>query len=314
MKIMTLNTHSLLEADAEEKLRMFAEGVLAEMPDVIALQEVNQTIAAPEADASLLTGYVPAQSAVPVRSDNYAAHAARLLREAGVMCSWTYLPVKVGYSRFDEGLAMLVLNREITHVERFLISRAEDYANWKTRRVLGIQVAGMVDWFYTVHMGWWADEQEPFLAQWKVLNAFLTTKPRNAPVWLMGDFNSPAEVRGEGYDKIAATGWYDTFQCAEERDSGITVPGVIDGWENKLTDTGLTGMRIDHIWCSLPERIVSSGAVFNDVRHPKVSDHFGVMIETQPSAVGMNSVRRLWGDEENGEDAELHSLTIGEDE
>lgn len=303
MKLMTLNTQSLMAAEYEEKLRQFVAGVLAEMPDVIALQEVNQSIGAAVAAPELLVGYVPAQTAIPVRADNHAAHVARLLREAGVQCSWTYLPVKVGYSRFDEGLAMLALNREICHVERFLISRAEDYTNWKTRRVLGIQVAGMVDWFYTVHMGWWTDEQEPFLAQWKVLNAFLTTKPRNAPVWLMGDFNSPAEVRGEGYDKIAGTGWYDTFQTAEQRDSGITVPGVIDGWENKLTDTAITGMRIDHIWCSLPERITSSTVVFNGVRHPVVSDHFGVMIEVLPQKTAAVEVRRLWDDEETDEDS-----------
>ena len=205
MKIMTLNTHSLVEKNYAEKLQQFVHGVLEEMPDVIALQEVNQTIAAPLADEVLLTGYVPAQTAVPVRADNHAANAARLLREAGVPCSWTYLPIKVGYGKYDEGLAMLVLERRISHVESFLISRADDYANWKTRKVLGMQVEGLTDWFYTVHMGWWEDEQEPFLAQWKVLNAFVTTKPRHAPVWLMGDFNSPAEVRCEGYDKIAAT-------------------------------------------------------------------------------------------------------------
>ena len=98
----------------------------------------------------------------------------------------SYLPIKVGSGKYDEGLAMLVLERKISHVESFLISRADDYANWKTRKVLGMQVEGLTDWFYTVHMGWWEDEQEPFLAQWKVLNAFVTTKPRHAPVWLMG--------------------------------------------------------------------------------------------------------------------------------
>ena len=282
MKIMTLNTHSLVEKNYEEKLKQFVRGVLAEIPDVIALQEVNQTIAAPLADEALLTGYVPAQTAVPVRADNHVANVAKLRREAGVPCSWTYLPIKVGYGKYDEGLAMLVLERKISHVESFLISRADDYANWKTRKVLGMQVEGLTDWFYTVHMGWWEDEQEPFLAQWKVLNAFVTTKPRHAPVWLMGDFNSPAEVRGEGYDKIAATGWHDTFRYAREHDSGLTVPGVIDGWRGKMADTAAEGMRIDLIWCSLPEKIAASRVVFNGENHAVVSDHFGVMIETMP--------------------------------
>ena len=277
MKLMTLNTHSLVEANYTEKLQQFVEGVLAEMPDILALQEVNQTIGAPLADAALLTGYVPAQQAIPVRADNHAAHAVRLLREAGVRCSWTYLPVKIGYGKYDEGLALLSLNREIARVDHCLISRTGDYANWKTRRVLGVQVEGLKDWFCTVHMGWWEDGQEPFLAQWKTLNAFFSDKARHTPVWLLGDFNSPAEVRGEGYDKIAATGWHDTFLAARERDAGLTVPGAIDGWRGKTPD----GMRIDHIWCSQPVGIAASRVVFNGTDRPVVSDHYGVMIETQ---------------------------------
>ena len=89
MKIMTLNTQSLVETNYEEKLQQFVRGVLEEMPDVVALQEVNQTIAAPLANEALLTGYVPAQTAVPVRADNHVANVAKLLREAGVQCSWT---------------------------------------------------------------------------------------------------------------------------------------------------------------------------------------------------------------------------------
>lgn len=279
MKIMTLNTHSLVETNYEEKLQQFVRGVLEEMPDVVALQEVNQTIAASLANEALLTGYVPSQTAVPVRADNHVANVAKLLREAGVQCSWTYLPIKVGYRKYDEGLAMLSLNRKISHVERFLISRADDYANWKTRKVLGIQVEGLTDWFYTVHMGWWQDEQEPFLAQWKVLNAFVTTKPRHAPVWLLGDFNSPAEVRGEGYDRIAADGWHDAFLRARRREGSVTVPGAIDGWRGQRAAPAAEGMRIDQIWCSLPQQIASCRVVFNGENAPVVSDHFGVMIE-----------------------------------
>ena len=165
MKLMTLNTHSLVEADYPAKLRWFIEGVAAERPDVIALQEVSQTIAAPAADVALLTGYVPAQRAVPLRADNHAAHAARLLRERGLRCSWTYLPVKVGYGRYDEGLAFISLTGRIACTEAFRISRSDDYADWKTRKALGIRLEGCPDWFCTVHMGWWADAQEPFLSQ-----------------------------------------------------------------------------------------------------------------------------------------------------
>lgn len=278
MKLMTLNTHSLEEADYEEKLRRFVQGVLAEQPDVIALQEVNQRIAAPPAEGWLLTGCTPAQEAVPVRADNHAARAARLLREAGLAYHWTYLPVKLGYGRYDEGLALLSLNRRIARVETALLSRTDDYGSWKTRRALAMQVDGLSDWFICVHMGWWADTQEPFSAQWQALNSFTSGKRQAGPVWLLGDFNAPAGVRGEGYDLITSSGWHDAFLCAQAHDDGVTVPGAIDGWRDGASPGG---MRIDQIWCSQPQGIAASRVVFNGRSHPVVSDHFGVMIETQ---------------------------------
>ena len=48
---------------------------------------------------------------------------------------------------------------------QFLTSKTDDYENWKTRRILGIQPEGSSDWFFTVHMGWWNDEEEPFVDQ-----------------------------------------------------------------------------------------------------------------------------------------------------
>ncbi|MBQ8378789.1 MAG: hypothetical protein IJX42_06640 [Oscillospiraceae bacterium] len=44
MKLMTLNTHSLVEENYEKKLDTFVKGVISEKPDIIALQEVNQSI------------------------------------------------------------------------------------------------------------------------------------------------------------------------------------------------------------------------------------------------------------------------------
>ena len=54
MKILTLNTHSLQEENYHQKLAWFVEQILRKRPDLIALQEVNQSISAPEADASHL--------------------------------------------------------------------------------------------------------------------------------------------------------------------------------------------------------------------------------------------------------------------
>ena len=87
MRLLTLNTHSHVEEDYREKLEAFVQAVSEEEPDVIALQEVNQTISAPEADASHLIGMASVPGwGIPVRWDNHAAEIAFRLRQAGVAC------------------------------------------------------------------------------------------------------------------------------------------------------------------------------------------------------------------------------------
>ena len=57
------------------------------------------------------------------------------------------------------------------------------------------QPEGSSDWFFTVHMGWWNDEEEPFVDQWKCIQETLKDpKYREGTIWLMGDFNSQDDV------------------------------------------------------------------------------------------------------------------------
>ncbi|MGN0706542.1 MAG: endonuclease/exonuclease/phosphatase family protein [Faecalibacterium sp.] len=276
MKLMTINTHSLIEPQYEAKLVQLAEFILREQPDIVAMQEVNQSVSAPVAEPQLAEGLCPiAGQTVPLRQDNHAAQVARLLRQGGLRPQWAWLPAKIGYDRYDEGLALFSLGRPITAADSFRISQCSDYRNWKTRRTLGIQVDG--EWFYTVHMGWWADEEEPFAAQWQQLERRLLSKKAAGRVWLLGDFNSPAEVRGQGYDCMRGAGWQDSFLLAQKADSGVTVEGIIDGWRDFFTEPP-EGMRIDQIWCSQAISVQDSRVVLNGHNGPVVSDHFGVMI------------------------------------
>lgn len=284
MKLLTLNTHSLQEEHYAQKLEQFVEVVLQLQPDIIAMQEVNQSISAPYADTQLLEGFFPC-SAKPagIRMDNHAAQLAARLRAGGLDCSWTWVCAKIGYDKYDEGLALFSLNHPLITAEAFYISGCRDYRNWKTRKALGICIDGCTDWFFTVHMGWWQDEEEPFAAQWERLDGALSSKKDTASkIWLMGDFNSPAEFSGQGYDYIVNSGWYDTYQLAQTRDNGITVRGCIDGWRSFTeSETMPDGMRMNHIWCSKPVSVQSSSVIFNGVNGPEVSDHFGVLVTSK---------------------------------
>ena len=151
---------------------------------------------------------------------------------------------------------MAVFSRApITQTENLLLSRSNDYSYWKTRRVLGI-CAGDV-WYYAVHMGWWKDEEEPFADQWNALEATAGAKPM---AFLLGDFNSEADVRGEGYDLILRSGWQDTYRLAQQRDDGYTVVQAIDGWRD--APDASAKKRIDQIWCSKAVPVRSSRVIF----------------------------------------------------
>ena len=281
MKLLTINTHSLIEEQYEKKLHQFAEMVLLEEPDIIAMQEVNQSINESVLADFLLPGYVTCKKMdVMIRQDNHAARLACVLREHGCFFYWTWLPLKIGYGKYDEGLAIFS-RRPIVETEQFLISSCNDYGNWKTRKILGAKVEGLDDWFYTVHMGWWDDAEEPFLRQWETFQGFLKEKQKGSDqIWMLGDFNSPAGVCGEGYDCVSGYGWKDTYQLAKEKDDGITVGKVIDGWRDSFSEAD-KGMRIDFVWCLKEVPVCSSMVVCNGEHYPVVSDHYGVMVVTE---------------------------------
>ena len=283
MKLLTLNTHSLQEENHAQKRNWFVETVVRERPDIIALQEVNQSCDAAILDADQLAGQYPVPGCMQIRADNYAAQVSRELRDRGIDCFWAWIPIKRGYGKYDEGVAILSLGRPIRCVDQFPITKTSDYSSWRTRAVLGVQVEGLPDWFYSLHMGWWDDEVESFLTQWKTLNCCIMSKRMCGEVWLMGDFNAPDSIPGQSYEHIVASGWFDTFALARTTEGKVTVPGAIDGWRERKVYKKEEGMRLDYIWCSRKQEIRSSRVLFNGIKEPVVSDHFGVMIETKES-------------------------------
>lgn len=269
MKLLTLNTHSLVEKQYTEKLEQFVQAVNEEKPDIIALQEVNQTITE-ESVTDLHKNYIPCMEGIIIRKDNHIYNVVNMLESEYY---WTWLPLKKGYNRYDEGIA--VMSRSpILQTKIIRTSDTDDYCNWKTRKIIGIQTdSAPNEWFFSVHYGWWNDPDESFQGQWKRTVDALENYNR---IWLMGDFNNPAEIRGEGYDMIKNDGWFDSYLLAKKKDKGITVENVIDGWKDKLNNTD--GMRIDQIWCSEKSDIISSEVIFNGENRKIISDHYGVLV------------------------------------
>ena len=106
MKLLTLNTHSLIIPEHEAKREIFVDFIAKEQPEVFALQEVNQTASAPLL-GEVPAGYTPCPgNNVPLKADNHAAAVAKMLAQRGIHYDWSWLPAKIGYDIYDEGAAV----------------------------------------------------------------------------------------------------------------------------------------------------------------------------------------------------------------
>lgn len=282
MKLITLNTHSLLEEEYEKKLHAFVDVIIKEQPEVFALQEVNQSLLKPVTFTANSCGYVAVTGMeVFIREGNHALNIAKLLFEAGIHYEWTWVPIKKGYETYEEGLALFSKSK-IVESREFYVSKTKDYNNWRSRMVLGIKNEAYSDtWFFSAHFGWWDDKEEPFSYQWDVADFTIKELTCGELCYIMGDFNSPDKLSNQGYDYVRSTGWYDTWEMAGIKDLGITVGHVIDGWHDRVDGAFSKdgGMRLDYIWCNENIDVISSEVIFNGDKYSVVSDHYGVMAQ-----------------------------------
>lgn len=271
--LLTLNTHSLMMPDNAACLRSVADAFVNERVDVLALQEVNQERTAPVMDERTLQalGYRDGGSACPVKEGNFAVLLARELLGRGLRVQWTWAFAHVGYDRYDEGLA-LISREDVLQVGALNISAPEGRCARVVpyiRTMCGPEPV----WCYAAHMGWWQDQEDPFLGQWEKLSADALRRSAGGTVYLMGDFNSPAHIRGEGYDRMLQDGWQDCYTRAAEKDGGMTVGGKIDGWRDGKDEA----RRIDFVLTRGTGETLSSRVIFNGDFYPVVSDHYGVL-------------------------------------
>ncbi|MDQ0173466.1 endonuclease/exonuclease/phosphatase family protein [Paenibacillus tundrae] len=271
MKILTLNAHAWAEEDQLNKISQLAEFINTHQFDIISMQEVNQSIQEEALTTAELEHYFAIDSDIVVKKDNYAYV---LLTQLSEKYYWTWIPTHVGFRRYDEGLAILS-RTPITQAFGEYVSHMRDYNNYRTRKIVGIQTVtdGEKAWFVNGHYNWWDDEQEPFKGQWDLTESKLAPY-MNEPLYIMGDFNNVAEIRGQGYDYMMSHGWHDLYTTAAQKDDGATVVKAIAGWANNSQP-----LRIDYIFSNRPVQAKSSTVVLNGKHGPVVSDHYGVAVE-----------------------------------
>lgn len=275
MRLLTCNTHSLVEDSYEEKLDYFIEWLHMHSYDVIALQEVNQSIDS-EKTAVDKKWFVSPNENIKIKEDNHMARVVEKLKSKGDNYYWTWIPIKIGYGIYDEGIGIMTKYPPLA-VKDFYITENRDYLNWRVRKVVGVkcEIDDRKVWFFSVHMGWWNDEERFSDQLARFQEELKKTVSPDEEVFIMGDLNNPSQIRGQGYDMMIASGWHDTYCDAQIKDDGITVSGLIDGWKN---EKNLQKMRIDFIFSNKKTFVKESKVVFNGKNGQIISDHFAVEI------------------------------------
>ncbi|WP_025025601.1 endonuclease/exonuclease/phosphatase family protein [Caldalkalibacillus mannanilyticus] len=260
MKLLTLNCHSWQEENQIEKIQYLAQTIKEKSYDVIALQEVSQLIKGE---------YVDRQ----IKRDNFGYVLLEELKKLGVSdYSFVWDLSHIGFEIYEEGLAILT-KHPIIEPYSFFISKATDKENWKTRKIVGVKINyhNKPISFYSCHLGWWKDEEEPFKYQ---ADQLLQQMNSDELFFLLGDFNNNAYIKGEGYDYLLSKGLYDSYHLAKQKDEGMTVQGKIAGWNNNTED-----LRIDLILMNQPVQVEYSHVIFNNSNKAVISDHYGVEIK-----------------------------------
>lgn len=271
MKIMTLNTHSWLEEEPWEKLKQIAKKICHEQYDVIALQEVNQTMNAKRLTSEQLKNFNQVQEQTSVRSDNFAYCLIQLLAEQGETYYWSWELSHIGYDIYEEGNALL--SRQPLTSQTYLVSETKEKEDYHTRKILVGQTFFETQWITVAscHFSWWTDEKSGFAFEWKELEARLV--PLTTPLYLLGDFNNPAG--GSGYDlvKNSRLPICDAYPVAGKKQGEATIEKKIDGWENNKD-----GLRIDYIYVPENCSVISYQRIFDGENGLIVSDHYGVAV------------------------------------
>lgn len=257
MKLLTLNTHSWIEENQYEKLKHIAKTIVEKGYDIIALQEVNQSI---EANVKFDN----------IKEDNFAL---KLLEEIEALGNTEYSFIwdysHIGYDKYEEGVAILTKHK-INKKESFFISKGEDQTYWKTRKIIKCEIEynnQPID-IYSCHLGWWEDTEEPFEYQ---CNKLIETMDNEKLNIFMGDFNNSAFVENEGYSYVIKKGLYDSYNMAVNKDQGVTLIGEAAGWDENKDE-----LRIDLILLNKEVEVKSSYTIFNGENKDIVSDHYGV--------------------------------------
>lgn len=285
LKILTLNIHSIEEVKGlsknwTQRFEALAGKILEERYDIIAFQEVNQSL-----NSRILTeielynaGYFSANNGQIVREDNFAFQLAKYLKEKGLNYSWNYNMAHIGYKKYEEGTAIFSL-RKVRAAKSFLCSDESVKGTWRYRVQTGMKIQGdkEIFWCISSHFSWWNHAEsllDDFQHEWNFFQKAI--KPfTDKTIIVIGNFNNPPQIANQGYDYITKDcHWNDMFLTVRKKEplNFVSVVDVVPGWDEKPEN----GNLLDYAVCNKNFMMNDGKIVFDGKNGEVVSDHFGV--------------------------------------
>ncbi len=271
MKVLTLNAHSWLEENQLEKLNDLARNIIKEKYDIIALQEVNQTD-----KNKIITPneyFYKTKDHDDIKEDNFAYLLTKILEKNNLYYHWSWTFNHFSYEKYNEGVAILSLNK--IKPKSLLLSEKFDLTDYRTRvaMVIETKVNNRDILALSGHYSWWNGE-EGFKYEWSQTEKLLNKN--KLPFILMGDFNNPAHIEDEGYNKIISNklSIKDSFLHSKKQIGEFTVEKNIAGWEDNKEN-----LRIDYIFTSKEFNIDEYRVVFDGKNGSIISDHYGIAVK-----------------------------------
>ena len=274
--ILTLNLHSYQEFKAKgdtvaERLQKhepifdhIATAIADLNVDVVCLQEVAEARTEP-----LTTPYGQAPGNAAYRINKRIANGDNY----ELTQDWSHY----AWDAWREGIAILSKHPIRNTSSRYVTAnRSKNW--WKSRNILLAQVehpsAGLLN-IFSVHTGWWDDEEEPAQPQFDRLRPWADAEHTIgvSATFPCGDFNNAAGTPGYAY-WVDAGGYTDQYLLANP--GGMfdpTIEGHVDGWQGESR-----GQRIDYIFLKdgSPFRVQEARTVFTASDYGRVSDHAGI--------------------------------------
>ncbi|MBF0713787.1 endonuclease/exonuclease/phosphatase family protein [Gemella sp. GH3] len=258
MKLLTLNVHAWLEDNQLEKIDTLARAIADNDYDVIALQEVNQTITAEIVENNL-------------KKDNYLFVLLEFLKKyTDTTYKYFWSNSHIGYDKYDEGIA--ILTKHNASYDEFYCTKITDINSIEARKIVSASFSyeGESVEFYSCHINLPTSKKENQLDN---ITNIISRTTDNKLKFFMGDFNTDALSNKQAYTNILNLGIYDTYNLAEEKCSGVTVGHNIDGWKDSKGEK-----RLDYIFTNRLIDVEYSKVIFNGYNYNVVSDHYGLEI------------------------------------